>query len=111
MRPVSGRSERVKKLVLAALMMTFASAAIAGTRVDIKPSEDAENAARQAVYDKILHDHPKTEAIDNSKLKIAITTDRIMRSCCRPPDLVVSGRITNRSAGPLDDLCRVFALG
>jgi hypothetical protein len=99
----------MKKLLLTALMMTFASAAIAGTRVDIKPSEEAENAARQAVYDKILHDHPRTEAIDNSKLKIAITTDRIMRSCCRPPDLVVSGRITNRSASAIDYIRLLFA--
>lgn len=99
----------MKKLLMTALFLTFASMALAGARVEIKPTEEAQEGARQAAYDKYLNDHPKTEAIGNSALKIKITTDRIIRSCCRPPDLVVAGRITNASARPISYVRLLFA--
>ncbi len=99
----------MKKLLMTALFLTVTSTAFAGARVDIKPSEAAQEAERQAYYDKNLHDHPKTEAIDNSALKIHITTDRIIRSCCRPPDLVVAGKLTNASAQPINYVHILFA--
>ena len=99
----------MKKLLMTALFLTLASTALAGARVEIKPSEEAQEATRQAAYDKYLNDHPKTEAIGNPDLKIAITTDRIMRSCCRPPDLVVSGKITNASGAPINYVRILFA--
>ena len=99
----------MKKLVMTALLLTIASASLAGARVDIKPSEEAQEAARQAAYDKYLNDHPKTEPISNPNLKIKITTDRIMRSCCRPPDLVVGGSLTNASAQPINYVHLLFA--
>lgn len=99
----------MKKLLMTALFLTFASAAFAAARVEIKPNEDAQNAARQAAYDRSLHDHPKTEAISHPGLKIAINTDRIMRSCCRPPDLVVSGHVTNVSQSPINYIRFLFA--
>jgi hypothetical protein len=99
----------MKKLLITALFLTVATTALAGAQVEIKPDEQAQNAARQAVYDKYLNDHPKTEAISNSALKIKITTDRIMRSCCRPPDLVVAGKITNASAQPIKYVHLLFA--
>ena len=99
----------MKKLLMTALFLTMASTALAGARVEIKPNEEAQEAARQATYDKYLNDHPKTEAISNSALKIKITTDRIIRSCCRPPDLVVAGRITNASARPINYVHLLFA--
>jgi len=99
----------MKKLIMTAVFLTVASAALAGARVDIKPTEEAQEAARQAAYDKYMNDHPKTEPIGNPDLKIKITTDRIMRSCCRPPDLVVGGRITNASARPINYVHLLFA--
>lgn len=99
----------MKKLLMTALFLTFTSAAVAGARVEIKPNPEAEEAARQAAYDKALNDHPKTEAIGNPALKIKITTDRIIRSCCRPPDLVVAGRVTNESAKPINYVHILFA--
>ena len=99
----------MKKLMMTALFLAMASTALAGARIEIKPSEEAQEAARQAAYDKYLNDHPKAEAIDNPALKIKITTDRIMRSCCRPPDLVIGGRITNASAQPINYVHILFA--
>ena len=99
----------MKKLLMTAVMLAFASAAIAATHVDLKPDDDAANAAKQARYDKLLHDHPKTEPVANPDLKVQITTDRIIRSCCRPPDLVVGGKVTNASKEPIDYVRLLFA--
>ena len=99
----------MKKLLMTALALTIASTAFAAAQVEIKPSEEAQEAARQAIYDKNLNDHPKTEAISHPGLKIAINTDRIIRSCCRPPDLVVSGHVTNVSQQPVNYIHFVFA--
>jgi hypothetical protein len=96
----------MKKLLMTALFLAMASAALAGARVDIKPNDEA---ARQALYDKALNDHPKTEPIGNPDVKIKITTDRIIRSCCRPPDLVVGGRLTNASSKPISYVHLLFA--
>ena len=92
----------MKKLLMLALFMGCASMSYAGAHVDIKGADADAVAARQAAYDKALHDHPKTEAVSNPDLKIKITTDRIIRSCCRPPDLVVGGKITNESSKPIN---------
>ena len=99
----------MKKLLMTALFVSFATAAVAGTRVEMKQNAAAQEAARQRAYDKALHDHPKTEPISNQDLKVAITTDQIMRSCCRPPDLVVAGRVTNVSAQPINFVRFLFA--
>ena len=99
----------MRKLLMTALFLAFASAAIAETRVEIKQSPEDQEAARIAVIEKYRNDHPKTEAINNASLNIAITTDRILRSCCRPPDLVVAGRLTNLSGRPIDWVRLVFA--
>jgi hypothetical protein len=99
----------MKKLLMTALFLTFASMALAGARVEIKPNEEAREAAHQAAYDKYPSDHPRTEAISNSALKIKITTDRILRSCCRPPDLIVAGHLTNASAQPINYVHILFA--
>jgi len=102
----TGGLSHMKKLLMTALFLTVASATFAGARVDIKSTDDA---ARQALYDKALNDHPKTEPIGNPDLKIKITTDRIIRSCCRPPDLVVGGRVTNASSKPINYVHLLFA--
>ncbi|HVN29904.1 MAG TPA: hypothetical protein VMT64_15515 [Candidatus Binataceae bacterium] len=100
----------MKKLLMTAVMLAFASTAtLAATQVATTPDSDAINAARQAKYDKLLHDHPKTEPIANPDLKVQVTTDRIIRSCCRPPDLVVGGKVTNASKEPIDYVRLLFA--
>jgi len=99
----------MKKLLMTALLLTFASTALAAARVDLTPSEDAKEAAHQAMYDKLLNDHPKTEAVSTPDVKVKITTDRIIRSCCRPPDLVVAGHLTNASAKPINYVRLLFA--
>jgi hypothetical protein len=87
-------------------LLTCASVTFAGARVDIKTKDDA---ARDALYVKALNDHPKTQPIGNPDLKIKITTDSILRSCCRPPDLVVGGRLTNASGKPINYVHLLFA--
>lgn len=99
----------MKMLLVTALFVSFATAAFAGTRVEMKQNAAAEEAARQRAYDKALHDHPKTEPISNHDLKVAITTDQIMRSCCRPPDLVVVGKVTNITSRPINYVRFLFA--
>jgi len=99
----------MKKLLITALLLTFASAAMAAARVEVASTEEAQEAARQAAYDKALNDHPKTEPISNPDVKIKITSDRIIRSCCRPPDLVVGGKVTNASNAPIDYVHLLFA--
>jgi len=99
----------MKKLLIMALFLTLASSAFAAAHVDINATNDAKEAARQAAYDKYLNDHPKTEPISSPDVKIKITTDRIIRSCCRPPDLVVGGRVTNASNAPINYVRLLFA--
>ena len=99
----------MKKLLMTALLLAVTSTAFAGARIEIQPNEEAQETKRQTDYDKLLNDHPKTEPINNADLKIHITTDRIMRSCCRPPDLVVAGKITNASSQPINYVHILFA--
>jgi hypothetical protein len=90
----------MKKLIVAATLLAFCSAAtaFAGTRVPIKDSEEAaQEADMHARYD-----HPLTQVVPNDELKVVITRDVIMHSCCMPPNLVVSGKITNISDKPVD---------
>src|SRR5438445_12346517 len=82
------------------LALTLAAIPVlAGTRVMQGAGED--EARKQASMHK-LYDHPKTEAVSNGDVKIRVTTDRIMRSCCQPPDLVINGKITNASPRTVD---------
>jgi hypothetical protein len=97
----------MKKLVIIATLLAFgaASAAFAGTRVQIKDSE-------QAVAEADMHaryDHPKTQVVPNDQLKVVVTRDVIMHSCCMPPNLVVFGKITNVSNRPIDYVRLHFA--
>jgi hypothetical protein len=90
----------MKRLIALATLLTVgvAGIAVAGTRVDMK---DSERARAEADY-HARYDHPKTEVINNKDVKIDITRDAIMRSCCMPPNLVVAGTMTNLGARPID---------
>lgn len=97
----------MKKLIMIATFLAFGAASVtfAGTRVEMKDSEQA----RQATARHKRYDHPKTQVVKNDELKIDITRDQIMYSCCMPPNLVVSGKITNVSPRPIDYVRLNFA--
>src|SRR5277367_5497251 len=97
----------MKKLIVVGIFLAFGAASItfAGTRVDIK---DSEQAAAEADMHR-RYDHPKTEVVPNDQLEVKVTRDVIMHSCCMPPSLVVSGKITNISDRPIDYVRLHFA--
>ena len=97
----------MKKLILLATIMTLSAAgsAFAGARVEVK---DPALAAQEADMHR-RYDHPKTQVVKNELVKIDITRDSIMHSCCMPPNLVVAGKITNLTAQPLDFVHLNFA--
>ncbi|HYL57966.1 MAG TPA: hypothetical protein VEU51_03775 [Candidatus Acidoferrales bacterium] len=97
----------MKRLIALATLLTVGVVGIAqaGTRVDVKDSEKA----RQEADMHARYDHPKTEVVNNKDLKIDITRDAIMHSCCMPPNLVVAGTMTNVGARPIDYVHLNFA--
>jgi hypothetical protein len=97
----------MKKLIAVATLLAFgvASAAFAGTRVEIK---DSEQAATEADMHR-RYDHPKTQVVPNDEVQVVVTRDVIMHSCCMPPALLVSGKITNISDRPIDYVHLHFA--
>lgn len=81
-----------------ALAVGIAGIAWAGAQVGLKDSEAArQEAARRAYYD-----HPETRVVPSQDVKVVITKDSIMRSCCMPPNLVVAGDVTNITPHPVD---------
>ena len=60
----------MKNLLITTLLLTFASAAMAAARVEVASTEEAQEAARQAAYDRALNDHPKTEPISNPAINL-----------------------------------------
>jgi hypothetical protein len=97
----------MKKLILLAGILAFGAigTAQAGPRVEMKGAENAIQAADMHAR----YDHPKTQVMKNEDLKIEVTTDAIMHSCCMPPNLVVAGKITNVSPKPVDYVHLNFA--
>src|SRR5438105_4706597 len=84
----------MKKLVLAGLALTLlVSPLYAGTRID--PSAAHKPVVRPP-------DHPRTNVVSSDDIRIDVSTDRIMRSCCQPPDLVITGKITNLAYRSID---------
>ncbi len=97
----------MKKLILIATMITLstAGAAFAGAHVGLKdPAQIAQEADMHRRYD-----HPKTQVVKNELVKIDITRDSIMHSCCMPPNLVVAGKVTNVTSRPIDFIHLNFA--
>ena len=97
----------MRKLTTIAILLTFAvaSTAFAGTRVEFK---DSEQAAAEADMHR-RYDHPKTQVVPNDQVQVVVTRDVIMHSCCMPPSLLVSGKITNISDRPIDYVHLHFA--
>lgn len=81
-----------------ALSIGIANVAHAGAQVQLTDPEAAQHeAARKAYYD-----HPATQIVPSKDIKVVITKDSIMRSCCMPPNLVVAGDVTNTTSHPMD---------
>jgi hypothetical protein len=97
----------MKKLIAVSILLAFSAASVtfAGTRVEIK---DSEQAAQEADMHR-RYDHPKTEVVPNDQLQVVVTRDVIMHSCCMPPSLVVGGKITNISGKAIDYVRLHFA--
>jgi hypothetical protein len=97
----------MKKLITLAIFLGLAAASttFAGTRVNIKGSEDA--AAEKDMHAR--YDHPKTQVVANDQVQVVVTRDVIMHSCCMPPNLVVAGKITNTSDKPINYVRLHFA--
>lgn len=85
-----------------ALIFGFASLAAAGAHVRVKPSDETRY--------RRLNDHPRAQPVANQEIKIEITTDDILRSCCKAPDLIVSGKVTNIAPQPIDYIRLIIAL-
>src|SRR5262245_20299645 len=92
----------MKKLTVVVAMLGLgaglASLAFGGAQVHLQDSETA----RQEALRKAYYDHPATRVVPSRDLKVVITTDAIMRSCCMPPNLVVAGDVTNITAHPVN---------
>jgi hypothetical protein len=97
----------MKKLTIltAFAAAVFASSAIAGTFAPQQPSLNAQ----QKAHLHALYDHPKTEVVPNGDVKIAVTTDAVMHSCCMPPNLVVAGKVTNVSNRDINYVHLIFS--
>ena len=100
-----GDHEKTNYAVAIFLAFSAASVTFAGTRVNIKDSEEA--AAEADMHRR--YDHPKTQVVPNDQLQVVVTRDVIMHSCCMPPNLVVAGKITNTSDKPIDYVHLHFA--
>jgi len=90
----------MKRLIAFAILFVLgcATAALAGNGIT---AEDSAR-ARELDLQRARNDHPHARVIGAKDLKIEITDDMIMRSCCAPPWLVVAGDITNTGSQPLD---------
>jgi hypothetical protein len=96
----------MKKLALLACLIGIAvpAVAFAGAHVVVK---DADQAKRDAIIKK-MQDHPLTQVVPNQNVKVQIKTDKLVRSCCMPTQLFVTGTVTNVSSKPIDYVKLIF---
>lgn len=71
--------------------------------------KDNSVAAKQAAMTRMLFDHPKTQVQQVKDVHVIISTDRIMRSCCMPPNLVVTGQVVNTDSHPINYVKFIFS--
>jgi hypothetical protein len=90
-------------LLAAALIFGLAPYAIASTRVGLHNQLSVADAIAP-VADKLsgADGHPLAQPIASQEVRIDITSDSIFRSCCKPPDLLVSGKVTNLTSRPIN---------
>lgn len=92
----------MKKLIAIATFIAFstAGAAFAGTRVEIRESDQARAEAEM----RARYDHPMTQVVPNDQLQVVVTSDAIMRSCCMPLHLRVWTREQAKIMNTVGDL-------
>ncbi|HKN02249.1 MAG TPA: hypothetical protein VJX23_17190 [Candidatus Binataceae bacterium] len=97
--------KRIAAFAALAIGVGIANIALAGAHVELNNAAQAkQEAARRALYD-----HPATQVVPAKDIKVVITTDSIMRSCCMPPNLVVTGAVTNLAAHPVNYVKFIFS--
>jgi hypothetical protein len=92
-------------IVAGILALGLVAAAHAETIVPLRASE----ATQKKAFIKTTHDHPLTTVAASRDVKVVVTTDAIMHSCCMPPWLVVSGKVTNVTDKPINYVKLVFS--
>jgi hypothetical protein len=92
-------------IIAGVLALGLAAAAHAETTVPLRASE----ATQKKAFIKTTPDHPLTTVASSRDIKVVVTTDAIMHSCCMPPWLVVSGKVTNVSDKPINYVKLVFS--
>jgi len=71
--------------------------------------KDNSEAAKQAAMTHLLFDHPMTRVQQVKDVHVVISTDQIMRSCCMPPNLVVTGKVVNTDSHPINYVKFIFS--
>ncbi|MFZ0658067.1 MAG: FxLYD domain-containing protein [Candidatus Binataceae bacterium] len=83
--------------------LAVASSALAAVTVMAAVTvKDNSVAAKEAAMTHALYDHPMTQVQQVKDVHVVISTDKIMRSCCMPPNLVVTGKVVNTDSHPID---------
>ena len=100
---------KMTKLALAAAAVIVACATVtgyAGTMVNTGP---VTNDPAHKPDLKERYDHPIAQVAANDTVKIDIKADAVMRSCCMPPNLIISGNVTNIGGQPIDYALLTFS--
>lgn len=89
----------MKKMFVVVLVVAMAASTIATAAVTVRNNSEA---AREAALTHRLFDHPLTHVVPVKSVKVKVTADQIIRSCCAPPDLLVAGEVVNLNPRPID---------
>lgn len=90
---------KIAHCALVALLLCLAVSPARGATVVSK--QGSAEVKFQAAYHK-SYDHPYAKPLANPEVKVEVTYDKILRSCCSPAMLVIAGKVTNTSAHPID---------
>ncbi len=89
-------------LIVSAAILGLAPFAAAGVQLKLRNQPFPAAAVTPIAEIRLGSDgHPLAEVVANPQVKIDITSDSVLRSCCRPPDLIVSGKVTNIASRPI----------
>lgn len=86
----------MKWTALVAGVLTLGIAA-AGYAESAPPLQPLPLAQRTRYFIRTTHDHPLAQVVPNREVKVVVTSDAIVHTCCMPPWLLVSGSITNET--------------
>lgn len=87
-------------LTAAVIACLVATPVLAGTR--ITQQEKAAEAVRADAEYHRLFDHPRVQPVASGDVKMEVTGDKFVRSCCKPPDYLIMGNLWNISSKPID---------